>query len=512
MRLPRLAVLVLAVLATGCVVLFRGVKVESVTPGAGTTITTRSRAHLLDGSTVLFPLGFQVEGATVKGSGTRYRLRLDQGTPVSGIPLDSIAGIESYTGTSNPGASIGVSLLASAGVTVAGSLLAVAIFGSCPTIYADSAGALALEAEGFSYSIAAAFESRDVDRLRVQPGRDGIVRLEVRNEALETHFLNQLGLLEVRHHAGEIVAPDPSGRPLALRDLHPLQGIQDAGGDDQTATLAAADERATHSPATLLAAASESRLSERLEFDLAVPAGADSVALYLRARNSLLTTVLFYDVMLARQGAGAVAWVGAELGEVGPLAALGRWASSELGLHVQVREATGWREVVRVADPGPIAWKDIAILLPANGPPVRRVRLEYLIDNWRIDRLASAAWRRPEVSALTPRRVTGPDRAEDRQALGAIQAADPQYLETQPGDRFELEFVVGPLGPGESRTLLLVAQGYYTEWIRPAWIAHAKAPLKFEPGRPALLDAVRRWAREQGSLEQRFYSTRIPVR
>ena len=516
MRLHRVALSTLAILAGACVTIFRGVKVDSVAPGTGTVVGTRSRAHLLDGSTVVFPSGFRVEGSRVTANGapaTRYYLRLDQGEAVAGVPLDSIAGMESYTGTTNASASLLVSLLGTGAVAFGGALLAAAIFGSCPTMYADSAGTLALEAEGFSYSIAPVFESRDVDRLRTQPGPDGIVRLEVRNEALETHFINQLELLEVRHQPGEAVAPDPSGRPLALTELRPVTSIVDRSGVDQTRILSAADERATRSGAALLAAGADSSLSDYLEFDLPVPPGADSVALYLRARNSLLTTVLFYDVMLAGQGAGAVAWVGDGLNEIESLIALGRWATTELGIHVRVLETSGWREVGRIADPGPIAWKDLAILIPANAQPIRRVRLEYLVDNWRIDRVAAAAvWRRAGATPVSAARVIGRDDKPDPGARDAVERPDQRYLETGPGDRFVLEFPLGPLRPGEARTLLLVAQGYYTEWIRGSWMARPATASRFEPGRAALLEATRRWARDQHALEQRFYSTRIPVR
>ena len=42
--------------------------------------------------------------------------------------------------------------------------------------------------------------------------------LDVRNEALETHYIDQLELLEVRHRADEVVIPAPRGTPLAVRN------------------------------------------------------------------------------------------------------------------------------------------------------------------------------------------------------------------------------------------------------------------------------------------------------
>jgi hypothetical protein len=55
------------------------------------------------------------------------------------------------------------------------------------------------EAELFSNSIAPLFEARDVDRLQAQPDANGMLRLDVRNEAMETHYINHLQLFEVQH-------------------------------------------------------------------------------------------------------------------------------------------------------------------------------------------------------------------------------------------------------------------------------------------------------------------------
>ena len=73
-----------------------------------------------------------------------------------------------------------------------------------------------LEAEAFSYSIAPMFESRDVDRLAVGVDDQGEVRLEVRNEALETHYINHFELIEVGHASHEQVVRIPREGPSGL--------------------------------------------------------------------------------------------------------------------------------------------------------------------------------------------------------------------------------------------------------------------------------------------------------
>src|SRR4029450_4667217 len=103
---------------------------------------------------------------------------------------------------------------------------------AAPAVYAGRGGGPRLEAETFSYSIVPLFEARDLDRLRVQAGADGRVRLEVRNEALETHYINHLQLVEVRHQAGALVLPDHEGRILSAGALRPPLSAVDRAGRD----------------------------------------------------------------------------------------------------------------------------------------------------------------------------------------------------------------------------------------------------------------------------------------
>ena len=234
MRVRRLIfgalVTALAAQAVGCIV--TQVKVEPVerpaasTPGAAsaparTAIAFPVRAHLSDGSTVLFRSGVIVTRDSISGLGYRYGLTLRDSAAVSALPLDSVVGMEAYAERPRKAEATllttGVVVVAAVGTAA----LLKAIFGSCPTFYTDSAGTYTLEAEGFSYSVAPLFEARDVDRLAGGADSAGALEVEVRNEALETHYLNHLATLEVRHGRDERVVPDQQGRPLALSDFRP---------------------------------------------------------------------------------------------------------------------------------------------------------------------------------------------------------------------------------------------------------------------------------------------------
>ena len=513
--MDRRVVLPLVLTLSACVI-YRNVQVESVArpaaPGDSVTVMTAVKAHLIDGSTVVFPAGVYVEGGRVEGEGTRYSLTLSDSTAVTGVSLDSVVGMESFIDHVDMASTVVVSTVATGLSMIAVGALAVAIFGSCPTYYTDSAGTPVLEGEGFSYSIAPLFEARDVDRLRVHPA-DGTVRIEVRNEALETHYINHLELLEVRHAAGEVAVGDEANRLLVLGDVTAPTRVVDRSGRDVRRSVVAADSQAYHSDPRLVARAVAADLDDWIDVAFPAPAGADSVAIVLRLRNSLLNTVLLYDVMLGDPGARSLDWVGRDLQQVGPAVQLAQWYQKRMGLDIAVAGAGGYRAVAHVKDTGPIAWKDVAVVVPVLERGTVRLRLRFPVDNWRIDRIAVAGRFRRALPVVLPlaaiRDAAG---RSDTTALASLGAADAHYLETSPGQRFSAEFRPGPAPATEQQTFFLASQGYYTEWIRRSWLEAPRAARPFVPSDTALAEAVARWRVVRDSLEARFMASRIPVR
>lgn len=59
-------------------------------------IRSSVKAHLADGSTVLFPDGIAIEQERVTGDGERYDIRLIPVGSVSGVARDSVIAIESF--------------------------------------------------------------------------------------------------------------------------------------------------------------------------------------------------------------------------------------------------------------------------------------------------------------------------------------------------------------------------------------------------------------------------------
>jgi len=520
--MDRRLVMPLVVVASACI-MARKVAVKPVTRPSSTSdsvvVTSPVKAHLLDGSTIVFPRGVRLLRDTVWGEATRYDVTLRDSSPVQRVALDSVIGLEAYHTEQNPAKTIIYSTLATV-ATIGGAVAIICTidpkcFGSCPTYYRDSAGTPVLEAEGFSYSIAQLFEARDVDRLRAAPDADGALRLEVRNEAFETHFINHLELLEVGHQPGEMALPDERNEPLVVAALEPPTRATDRAGRDARAELLEADGDVYRTDADVVANAWVHDLEDWIE--LAVPAPAqDSVAVVFRLRNSLLNTILFYDIMLGDPGARALDWVGRDLERVGPAVELAQWYQRRMGMRIAVRDGRDWRVSARLRDTGPVAWKDVAVVVPVLERDSVRIRLSFPADNWRMDRVAVATrYRRPAVTTHPLARVRDADRRDDTTARAGMREADQHYLETRPGQWFTAEFQPGAdptRAAGTRRTFFLASQGYYTEWVRNGWLRAPRVTRTFTPSDTALAEAIARWRITQDTLEARFMATRVPVR
>ena len=502
----------------GCIVRTVSVEPVSTARSDSTRVNTPVKAHLIDGSTVVFRSGVTVARDHVWGSGRRYDLALAESTAVTQISLDSVLAMEAFR-TRVEGTQ--TFLLSTLGVAATGvGIIALACiadpkcFGSCPTIYADSAGTPVLEAEGFSGSISPLLEARDVDRIRTREDSSGMLHLQVWNEALETHYINHIELLGVDHAADEMVLPDERGRPLAVRSELPIGSLSDKLGRDLRTTLARTDGNVFSSDPASVRRATATDLYDHIDITIPAPAGTDSAAVVLRLRSSLLNTLVFYDHMLAKPGARSLDWLATDLNRLDRVAELGRWYSQYFGIRVAVHDGAEYRDVGKFSDYGPIAWRDVALPVPVQaGRDSLRVRLTFLTDQWRIDRLAvAAAIRRPPVRTIPVASITSHDSKLQPDAVAAVGQPDEHYLETTPRQRFTVAFDVGrAAGASAHRTFLLATQGYYVEWVRGAWMTGQRDTTTFVPSVQTLVSAMREWGVQRDSMERQFFLSRIPV-
>ncbi|MEO8334655.1 MAG: hypothetical protein ABI664_06775 [bacterium] len=527
------ALVVLATLASigGCVHKFWVTEAHDVSlptkdrrADAFQQIKTPLRAHLTDGSTVVYRQGATIQEGHIVGSGLAYPLLDDTHSTVRNrVPLDSVVGVETFEGKVLMAQSVTLSIAASALTGAATILLLKAVFGSCPTVYSDTGSGAVLQAEGFSYAIAPLLENRDVDPLNVRVDADDMIRLELRNEALETHFINHIELLAVRHARDAVVIPDQGAKLVTVGPATALVAAHDRAGRDIRAALAEADSQLFASAPATVNAAHAGDLDDWIDLEAGdLPAG-DSIAVVLRLRNSLLNTVLLYDGILG--GLDAADWMTGGLQNIGTALDVSRWYTRTMGMHATVDgvplPTPAAREHARLSDVGPIAFRDVAIILPRARRDAKsvRVRLRFVADDWRIDRaVISGSVSRPTPATVHLARVVVPNPARggppvaDTAALRALADADDRYLQTQPGQRMTLEFAAKPTAADSATSYLIAWQGWYREWIRGSWLADPARTTPWVPGDSAVSTALTRWRTKRDGLERAFYSSRIPVR
>jgi hypothetical protein len=500
-----------------CAIIIRSSSVSEVEPPSDaatpTRVETAMKAFLLDGSMVVYPAGAEISRDSIVGPGTRYSLGLVDTVATRSVPVDSLVGIEAFDAEVNGGASFLVSAMMTTFVAVGTAGLLKAIFGSCPTFYASPEQGGALQAEAFSYSIAPLLEGRDLDVTELVAGDDGVLRMELRNEALETHYINHLELLAVDHLPGMRVLADDREGPIGVVDEVAPVTARDRSGRAVLNALEEADDRVFGSASERIRSATGEDDHDWIVLTFPRPE-ADTAVVTLRLRNSLLTTVLFYDMMLGRAGARAVDWIGRDMTRIGTVVELGRWFQEAMGMKVEVFDGTAWRTAGRVPDTGPIAWEDVGVRVAVpEGEDSLSVRLSFFTDAWRIDRVSLGTMASLSGARRVPvSRMSVGSRIADPEVLERLASPDDEYLVTYPGTSARLEFDLPTLEEGLERTVLLSTQGYYTEWVRRDWIRSAERSTMFRPGAETVETLMALWTEKKDAFEAEFHDSRIPVR
>ena len=337
--------LALAVLASSCVNVTRvDIALHDPADAAATSVESAFKAFLADGRIAVFPDGAYFTSDSVFGEATLYSLDLGSSHAIDALALDSMVGIESFRESFRLGSPIVASIPFYLGIAAFDFAVTKVFWGSCPTLYSYGGAGEYLEAEAFSYSVVPLFEGRDVDRIGAGADEHGVVKLELRNEALETHYLNYLALLEVRHSADRSACPDAEGRILTVGDVTGITSATDRDGSDRLAALNVRGGDVFHSFEKRIRAATTGDFWDHIDLTFPKPVFGP-VALVLRLRNSLLNTVLFYDLMLASQGAEALDWMAEDMAKIGAAAELALWMQQIFGLEISVEGPEGWQRV-----------------------------------------------------------------------------------------------------------------------------------------------------------------------
>jgi hypothetical protein len=424
------------------------------------------KVHMLSGDLVVLD-SWKVagDGQALEGEGTRYTARRE---PVASgalsVPVAEVALLETTdSATAAVLSSAGLSLLTTiwGTLSVACSVSPKSCFGSCPTFYAEGDPDRP-RAEGFSSSIARVLEARDLDALGDVGPRDGRVVILMKNEALETHAVRRVRVLAVERPRGARVFATGEGRFRATHGLARAASCRGPEGSCAEA-LALPDDRERRS------ASHPVDLAAREELELLFSEAPAEAGLVIRARQSLLTTFLFYQT-LACLGRGAGAHLAA-IERGGPAGAAQAMGMARVlgGIDVEVSEPGGpWRRAGAFDEAGPIASDTQVLPLgPRHRSGPLRVRLRMARGHWRVDWVALG-----QIGPELQPRVVEPEAVErdgrlDARALDLLRDGS-RHLITLPGDEYRLSFLL-PKGGGASE-LFVESEGYYYEWMREEWL------------------------------------------
>ncbi len=503
----------LAVLACGCAIGYREPRLhEPTAPPAAGKDPSELKVHLKSGELIVLRSWKATPGeGRLTGEGQAHTITREKKGPASRqeVRLADVTLLE----TDSPASvnSVGMGLIATTTVVLGGISGYCAInpkgcFGSCPTFYLEHEGRREPErpqAEGFSESIARALEARDVDALLAARPGGSEVSITMRNEALETHAVRRVRLLTAPRPRGGRVLAGTDDRFYATPGLVPPLECRAAEGDcrDALRDIDGKDRAST---------ADGEDLAAREEIDLQFPPARGPSGIAIAARQTLLSTFLFYQTM-AYTGRGAGEFLAA-LERGGPDAGRRALGMARVlgGIDVEVAEGDGpWRPIGRFDEAGPIAGDLQVVPFAGSGTGPVRVRLRLARGHWRLDAVALAALGEPVAPVAVEPASVERDGRPDEQARATL-ADGGEHLVTRPGDACRLTFRLPP--SGAPLELFLESEGFYYEWMRSEWLAEedpAMAALALADPAQALRRLAPAYKAEEPRLERAFWASRF---
>ena len=429
------------------------------------------KAHLKNGGVVILRDTWSVDSTQrfISGNGTSYdkrRIKVSEGA--MDIPIDSVAIFETNKKLAydESGRIAGLSILAGLDVALGVFCLTVpkACFGSCPTFYINPGDNFHhADAEGFSHAFFPSREYSDLDALPRTKTREKEFRITMKNEALETHCVNNVSLYAwpVKEH--ENVFQTGHNEFFLCRNLYPLAEAIGAEGNI-TSLLRYSDliERFSLSDKDNL----KSKEEIIITFD-SLPEIMDP-GLVIHFRQTLMTTYFIYNCMGYMGNYVGDAYAMIESGKM-KMRDNKRFYEELGGIDVYSLDENSGRWIFRgeVYETGPIAVNKqmVPLKIPDS---LNRLKLKLILNKglWRLDYLALT-----EIKEKIDPLVIGPAGVlnkgkEDAAALALIRNPE-EYLVSMPGDEYTFRF---QLPDERDYELFLYSKGYYLEWMRNSWL------------------------------------------
>ncbi|MCC5915818.1 MAG: hypothetical protein JJU02_00685 [Cryomorphaceae bacterium] len=473
------------------------------------------KLHLKNGDLYILNDNWKVNNHTdeVEGVGKHFdRNRKLVGQGKFNVPVNQIVLYEtndiSGDGTSARIAALGIITLINAYVTAMCLTNPKACFGSCPTFYLEDIDNVHYsDAEGFSNAISPTLAYTDVDALNNPPISDHEFTLTMKNEALETHCVNQANILVFPRNPGQRVYHTRQDEFYLSDAEYPLTlAIAEEG--DVTELMRHADK----TERTSLADENDMRTREEIILTFDHLPNHDDWGLVVHFRQTLMTTYLIYSA-LGYMG-DEVSDFFAEL-ETNPKLKKRVKTSikdelGDLDVYVWDENSEKWIFQGGFYETGPIAInRQLMKFKNTNHSGSLKVKLEFAKGLWRIDYVSLAKIiDRVEPLELQPSWVENQG-IKDNAALELITDTA-KLLISLPGDKFVFGYTLPETH--DDYEIFLASGGYYLEWMRESWLEEkdlSKLRKMFlRPGK-YLLDETPAYKEYERDMEQQFWDSRI---
>lgn len=475
------------------------------------------KAHLKNGDVYVLTDSWQVDTVSnvLTGNGTQYnfnRAKVSEGA--FSILIDSVAIFETNKKIQVPEAGRITSLVLLSGLDVVVGLICLsnpkACFGSCPTFYINENDNFHYaDAEGFTNAISPSMEYYDIDALNNQRLSQSTFSITMKNEALETHCVNDVKLLAYPRKTGERVYQSPENDFYLCQNNYPL--TKATGNEGDLTYLMKIDDKQEH-----FSFSDVNNLSSKEEIILTFDnvRHNDNLGLILNFRQTLMTTYLFYSAM---------GYMGDEVGDVFAILETDPEmrnkfdaTTKELGkidIYAWNEQINGWQIQDGIYETGPIAINKqfTPLKISTLGSSVK-LKLVLNKGLWRIDYVALTNIKeKVKPVEIAPESILNKG-IPDNRALAEINHPG-EYLISMPGSEYKFNFVLPD--PDSDYELFLYSKGYYLEWMREHWIKDKdlfKLKQMVDNPKKILRDEAKSYKQYEVSMEQDFWNSRIDTK
>jgi hypothetical protein len=247
---------------------------------------------------------------------------------------------------------------------------------------------------------------------------------------------------------------------------------------------------------------------ENIDLEFNTPANKE-LGLVIGARQTLLTTYLFYQSLAYTGNAGAYFASRIESGDKSLQRKVDRIWDLLGGIEIFIQNPSGqWIKSGEIDEMGPIASDVHLIHLPLQQSATTKIRLKMTKGLWRIDYVALAESLKPvEPIEIQPSMVITNNEVNELALCQLTESNEP--LTTLPGDTHMLHYTLP--NDSDNYEIFLKSKGYYLEWMRQEWLAEQdlkKAYLMFGMPRLYMKLVADQFKVVEPTMEKTFWKSR----